>query len=81
MKKKVALKTEMAKFLKDINFKLLNKQKLSLSKLMGFLAESDTPALMKDMEGILLLIDEIQDIAVDEYGYREKDVFNISKKK
>lgn len=50
-----------------IDFKLLKKQKDYLINLK----HND------NIDGLLSIIDEIQDIAVDECGYSEKDVFKF----
>ena len=71
---------DMETFLKNTNFKLLKKQKLSLIKLIEKQSGVSNKTL-EHLDGILNFIDTIQDIAVDEYGYKEKDVFNISKTK
>jgi hypothetical protein len=65
-------------FLKGINFKQLKKQKTSLLQLIE---QEHAPEFNKDLTGILHLIDAIQDAAVDEYCYSEKEVFKLSKQK
>jgi|GEM_PF-2663785 len=62
----------MKKFLSTIDFALLRKQKQTLLKLKGETRQQDA-----HINGLLHLIDQIQDSAVDEYGYTEKEVFNF----
>lgn len=81
---KIKSKTKMEDFLKGIDFKMLKKQKASLLKVLDNVPKKSVPTkevkkLDKDLTGILNLIDSIQEIAVDEYGAKEKSVFKLSK--
>jgi len=60
----------MKEFLRSIDFDLLKEQK---EYLLGLQEHSS-------VTGIINLIDAIQDIAVDKYGYDEKKVFGKSLK-
>ena len=67
----------MEKFLKNIDFKDLKKQKKTL---LEVISRAETQKEADNLNGILHLIDSIQDIAVDEYDYKEKTVFMRGKK-
>ena len=67
----------MEKFLKNIDFKDLKKQKKTL---LEAITKAETQKEQDNLNGILHLIDSIQDIAVDEYGYKENKVFMRGKK-
>lgn len=68
----------MAKVLSDIDFKLLKEQKLTL---LEIIEERKDSQYLKDkkqvehVEGVVNLIDEIQDFAVAELGVTEEEVF------
>jgi hypothetical protein len=57
-----------------IDFELLKAQKRVLLEISGKLVDEEQHAI----EGLLGLIDKIQDTAVDEYGYDRDLVFNLS---
>lgn len=57
----------------DIDFPLLREQKSTLLEMQG---ELPSPKRFEVLEGILNLIDTIQDQAVDNYGVSEKEVFS-----
>lgn len=57
----------------DIDFDELKKQKALLAKTIN---ESDEN--LAELDGILHLIDSIQDYAVDELGMDEEEVFNFT---
>jgi len=57
-----------------IDFPLLKEQKKSLLKLME---DIDNVPLLEHLEGIVVLINEIQDSAVDTYGKDENEVFDL----
>ena len=58
-----------------IDWKLLHKQKKNLLKLIN---DKKTSIKEKEhLEGILNLLDSIQDYAVDTLGIEEKTVFNL----
>jgi hypothetical protein len=73
------LPTTLEQFIKGIgNFQLLKAQKTVLLNMMAtnsFLSEAETSAV----DGIVHLIDEIQDIAVEQFGYSTNQVFNHPK--
>lgn len=76
--------TTMEVFLSNFDFNLLKKQKTSLINIQSKMQISNVKFTQKDwkiLEGMLNLIDTIQDIAVDEYGYKETLVFNSYKEK
>lgn len=64
----------MEKLIKSINFKLLRAQKTVLNKMLSKRSVSYTEK--KAIEGLLNLIDHIQDTAVDTYGVNGEDVYN-----
>jgi hypothetical protein len=57
-----------------IDFPLLKEQKKSLLKLIE---DIDNVPLLEHIEGIIVLINEIQDSAVDYYGKDEDEVFDL----
>lgn len=67
----------------NINFDLLKKQKAQLIELQYRTDSNGNPLVSpKDyeaLEGIINLIDNIQDEAVEQLGLKEEDVFNLSK--
>ena len=66
------------KILRGINWELLREQKLDLLNVIDLHQSETDEAAKKQTEsltGILHLIDRIQDTAVDEEGYDEKEVF------
>jgi hypothetical protein len=67
------------KVIHNIDWKQLRNQKASLLDVMRLLDYFNSPTLSsqaEDLHGILHLIDAVQDAAVDEYGYSEKEVFH-----
>lgn len=73
----------MAKFLAQMDFKLLKEQKTALFNIQAKMDKPKAKFTQKDvdvLEGLLCLIDALQDEAVDNYGYNEKRVFRISRK-
>jgi len=73
----------MENFLKKIDFKELKEQKSTLIKLQAKIEKTKPKFTQKEhdaLEGIINLIDSIQDIAVDKFGYKERTVFKLSKK-
>jgi hypothetical protein len=75
-KKKASAKKEtMKSFIKDIDFKMLKKQK---AVLLEMIEEVDNVPQLEALEGILALINSIQDIAVDQFKLKEEEVFEIS---
>lgn len=60
--------------IKSIDFKLLKEQK---KLLLQAIEDEDNVQRREAMEGIICLLNFIQDAAVDEYGYNEDDVFHF----
>ena len=71
----------MEKFLKDIDFNALRGQKKTLNGVIAELIGKGEEFRANKLEGIVNLIDKIQDIAVDEYGYKESEVFDLTEEK
>jgi hypothetical protein len=69
----------MEKFLRKIDFKLLKKQKQTLLKVIFRLNKEGKQKEEDGLTGILTLIDNLQDEAVDKYGYKERTVFKLKK--
>ena len=66
------------KFLKKIDWKLLKKQKVTLFAVIEFCEKNKFPEeFINDLDGILNLIDTIQDYAVDKMGESETNVFGF----
>jgi hypothetical protein len=66
--------------IKNIDFSLLKKQKRILLNMIMDWGESNDPNQAHDAseaEGLLELITNIQDYAVDVLGYEENEVFNF----
>lgn len=63
----------MEKFLKDINFKDLKGQKATLVEM----ATKSKGKEQRDLEAIICILDALQDEAVDNYGYKEEEVFDL----
>ena len=60
-----------------IDYGLLKKQKLSLLQVIEKLYSSEKNlSIISNLEGLIALIEAIQDYAVDELGYSEEEVFN-----
>jgi hypothetical protein len=68
---KITTAADMPDFLKGVNWPLLRRQKLTLVKLAGRMGKAESDHL----EGIIALVDAIQDYAVDEAGIPSKTVF------
>jgi hypothetical protein len=60
-----------------IDWKLLKKQKIHLLKVIN--KDAVTPKEKESLEGMLNLLDSLQDYAVDVMGIDEKTVFNLHK--
>lgn len=58
------------------NFKLLRAQKSILNNMLG--KKKLTEAEQASIEGMLCLIDAIQDTACDQYGYDPNDIYNFT---
>ena len=66
--------TEMPELYYDIDWALLKQQKKSLLKVIE---DCDNVPVLEHLEGILVLIDSIQDDAVDNFGVDENLVFDF----
>lgn len=64
----------MEEFIEKIDFDLLKKQK---SKLFDIMRDTDNVETVELLEGLIILIDCIQDIAVDDFGHDENEVFDL----
>lgn len=62
-------------FINTIDFKKLRSQKLALLKAIDINCSS----VGEDLQGIVCLIDNLQDFAVDSLGIPEEKVFGINK--
>lgn len=65
-------------FIKGIDWELLKTQKASLLATITYLENNKVPQLPEDLEGILSLIDALQDYAVDELDVPENTVFDLT---
>jgi hypothetical protein len=65
----------MTTFFENIDWPLLSKQKLTLIQALDYLNDRDEKEAAIDLEGILCLIDSLQDYAVDDLGYDDNQVF------
>lgn len=73
---------EMPEFIKKIDFITLRSQKTSLLAVIENLKDIKfQQAFIDDLDGILNLIDTIQDAAVDDYGLDENLVFSLHPEK
>lgn len=71
------IESYLKNFFKEINWTELSNQKLSLLHIL----DTDMNEVTKnDLTGILHLLDAIQDFAVDELEFSEKEVFNFNDK-
>ena len=73
----------MGQFINKMDFKLLKQQKTTLIKIQAKLEKPNPKFTQKEwdtLEGIINLVDSIQDIAVDEYGVSQRKVFRLSRK-
>jgi hypothetical protein len=66
--------TEMPELYKDIDWALLKEQKKSLLKVIE---DCDNVPVLEHLEGILVLIDSIQDDVVDNFGVDKNLVFDL----
>lgn len=67
--------------LSKIDYTKLKEQKAILINMIQDWGEADDPqqkADAKEMEGLLHLVDSIQDNAVDKLGMAEEEVFNLN---
>lgn len=58
--------------IKNIDWTMLEKQKQTLFKVIE---NTDDIDILEDLEGIIMLINNIQDHAVDDLGFSEEVVF------
>jgi hypothetical protein len=68
--------------IENIDFDLLKKQKTQLIELQYRTHEGNPVVLSKEydaLEGIINLIDHIQDSAIEQLGLKEEEVFNLNK--
>jgi len=70
-----SIDSEMPELYKGIDWDLLKQQKKSLLKVIE---DCDNVPVLEHLEGILVLIDEIQDDAVDNFGVDENLVFDLT---
>ena len=66
---------EMPEFVQKIDWELLRKQK---GTLMNLAKDIDDVPKLEHLEGIIVLIDALQDSAVDDYGIAEDLVFDLT---
>lgn len=64
------------KLIHCMNFNLLRAQKTVLVNMQSKKATTETE--WNALEGIIALIDSIQDFACNEYGYNPNDIFNFT---
>ena len=69
----------MENLINEMDFDLLRQQKETLIRLTN--SNIITYAECEDIEGIISIIDKIQDFAVDEMGIDENIVFNFDNEK
>ena len=65
---------DMEQAIKNIDWKDLREQKTTLLKLADFY---NSLSIKSNIQGVISLIDTIQDFAVSDYGYSESEIFNI----
>ena len=71
--------SNLPEFMKNIDWELLKKQKLSLLETITYLEKNSLPKdFTDDLTGIVHLIDSLQDYAVDDCGLEEDQVFQLS---
>ena len=63
-------------FIKNMDWKQLQEQKLVLMAVIKY-SEENIPLLVSELNGILHLIDAVQDCAVDELGIANDVVFEL----
>lgn len=67
---------QVPKFIQNINWEMLREQKERLLELINFLGDDNSNS--GALQGIISLIDNVQDYAVDVAGYSETDVFSFN---
>lgn len=68
------------KIIENIDWKMLSRQKSTLNDLIDnhrYSQFKDEQAKVSDLEGLMSLIDVIQDYAVDTLGKDENEIFNL----
>ena len=65
----------MSEAIKNINWELLRKQKQHLLEVLDIPNSGISPEHKDSLQGILHLLDSIQDEAADEHGVPEEEVF------
>ncbi len=71
------------KLIHDVDFEKLKKQMQSIYSAQTILTVQggkEKLDIVTNLDGIIAYLDEMRDIAVDVYDYKEKKVFNITKK-
>ena len=61
-----------------IDWALLKIQKSNLVQVQDMLLKTSNNHLMESVQGVINMIDNLQDYAVDELGIPEKEVFTIT---
>lgn len=73
---------EMPNFMQKIDWTMLRTQKINLLVVIDYLERNKLPqTFVDDLNGILALIDSLQDAAVDDYGLDENLVFSLHPEK
>ena len=62
-------------FIDSIDWKLLRKQKMWLNTMVNYV---DSAANAEHAEGLLHLLDTLQDLAAEYYDYRKEEIFGES---
>ncbi len=68
----------MRDFINKLSFKDLKKQKKTLGEAIEYFDRQGLHRMRDDLEALRSLIDEIQDIAVDDYDCDENEVFDLT---
>lgn len=64
----------MKEFITHIDWELLRKQKQTLESILGLDNQNKLPINNQHIEGLLYLLDNLQDYAIDDYGMSEEVV-------
>lgn len=67
----------MKDFIESMDWNLLNEQKMTLLKLMEYTVTLSAPT-RDHIQGVIHLMDGLQDTAVDDYGVSEHVVFTYT---
>lgn len=73
------MNTPIPKFIQEINWELLREQKEVIENLVKNLPTLDRWMLEENLNGIIHLIDAIQDYAIDDLGFKEETIFKSIK--